>query len=331
MSALLDARFAEAYRDLAATRLASWLDTLPQQVQAAVYEAAHGKRELWLNTLAQLPNLVASSVDFTQAAVRIGQAKDLHAEQASALRKALEVFIPWRKGPFEVFGMPIDTEWRSDWKWARVLPHLSPLQGRLVLDVGCGSGYHLWRILGAGAQQVIGIDPSLFFLMQFQLIKQYAGQQPVHFLPLKSEDLPDFQGQGFDTVLSMGVLYHRRSPLEHLQELKNVLRAGGELVLETLIIEGDERTVLMPEDRYGKMRNVWFIPSVALLELWLRRLGFEAIRTVDVTPTTTDEQRSTAWMRFESLQDFLDPEDAHRTIEGYPAPVRAVIIATAPK
>ncbi|HMT91950.1 tRNA 5-methoxyuridine(34)/uridine 5-oxyacetic acid(34) synthase CmoB [uncultured Thiothrix sp.] len=331
MSAVLDARFAEAYKDIAATHLAPWLSSLPQQVQAAVYEAPHGKRELWLETLEQLPQLIASSLDFNQGTVRIGQGNELKAEQAAALRAALEVFIPWRKGPFEVFGIQIDTEWRSDWKWERVAPHLSSLQGRLVLDVGCGSGYHLWRMLGAGAQQVIGIDPSLFFLMQFQVIKHYTGRQPVHFLPLKSEDLPDFQGKGFDTVLSMGVLYHRRSPLDHLQELKNTLRAGGELVLETLIIEGDERTVLMPEDRYGKMRNVWFIPSVAMLELWLRRLGFEEIRTVDVTPTTTDEQRSTAWMRFESLKDFLDSQNVKRTVEGYPAPVRAVIIATAPK
>ncbi|MFZ1389517.1 MAG: tRNA 5-methoxyuridine(34)/uridine 5-oxyacetic acid(34) synthase CmoB [Thiolinea sp.] len=331
MSALLDARFADLYSEVAAGRLASWLETLPAQVQAALYEAPHGKRDLWLQTLEQLPNLNTSSCDFTQGAVRIGQAADASKEQQAALRQALEVFIPWRKGPFEVFGIPIDTEWRSDWKWERVAPHLSPLQDRLVLDVGCGSGYHLWRMLGSGAQQVIGIDPSLFFLMQFQLIKHYVGQEPVHFLPLKSEDLPDFQGKGFDTVLSMGVLYHRRSPLDHLQELKNALRAGGELVLETLIVEGDVHTALMPEDRYGKMRNVWFIPSVAMLELWLRRLGFEDIRTVDVTPTTTAEQRSTEWMRFESLKDFLDPNDPCRTVEGYPAPVRAVIIATAPR
>lgn len=331
MNALLDARFAELYSELAVGRLVPWLETLPAQVQVALYETPHGKRELWLETLEQLPDLSASSWDFTQSTVRIGQATDPSAEQQAALRHALEVFIPWRKGPFEVFGIPIDTEWRSDWKWERVAPHLSPLQDRLVLDVGCGSGYHLWRMLGAGAQQVIGIDPSLFFLMQFQLIKHYAGQQPVHFLPLKSEDLPDFQGKGFDTVLSMGVLYHRRSPLDHLQELKNALRTGGELVLETLVVEGDVHTVLMPEDRYGKMRNVWFIPSVALLELWLRRLGFEEIRTVDVTPTTIAEQRSTEWMRFESLKDFLDPNDPTRTVEGYPAPVRAVIIATAPK
>ncbi|PMC22346.1 tRNA 5-methoxyuridine(34)/uridine 5-oxyacetic acid(34) synthase CmoB, partial [Klebsiella aerogenes] len=44
----------------------------------------------------------------------------------------------------------------------------------------------------------------------------------------------------------MGVLYHRRSPLDHLWQLKDQLAPGGELVLETLVIEGDENTVLVP-------------------------------------------------------------------------------------
>ncbi len=321
--------FDSAYSDLAATRLSPWLATLPAQVQAEL-DKPHGKLAAWLQTLANLPELQASQLDFRQGTVRIGTAADADEASRGRLREALETFIPWRKGPFELFGISIDTEWRSDWKWQRVAPHISPLAGRMVLDVGCGSGYHLWRMRGEGAALVVGIDPSLFFLMQFRLVKHYAGQQPVHFLPLRSEDLPDFKGNGFDTVLSMGVLYHRRAPLEHLQELKNALRAGGELVLETLVVEGDVHTALMPEERYGKMRNVWFIPSVLMLELWLRRLGFVDIRTVDVTPTTTGEQRSTDWMRFESLRDFLDPADPARTIEGYPAPVRAVIIATLP-
>ncbi|MEZ5451121.1 MAG: tRNA 5-methoxyuridine(34)/uridine 5-oxyacetic acid(34) synthase CmoB [Thiolinea sp.] len=326
----LDMALQACYQDLSKTRLDVWLQTLSAQVHEAVWDKAHGKREEWLQLLAALPRLPVNRVDFTQGRVTLGQAEDVSDAERNTLRQLLEAFIPWRKGPFELFGIHIDTEWRSDWKWERVMPHLSPLQDRLVLDVGCGSGYHLWRMHGAGAQLVIGIDPSLFFLMQFQCIKRYAGTRAVHYLPLRSEDLPDFAGKGFDTVLSMGVLYHRRAPLDHLQELKNALRAGGELVLETLVVEGDVQTVLMPEERYGKMRNVWFIPSVLMLELWLRRLGFVHIRTVDVTPTSTQEQRSTDWMRFESLQDFLDPAQPERTVEGYPAPVRAVIMANLP-
>lgn len=125
----------------------------------------------------------------------------------------------------------------------------------------------------------------------------------------------------------MGVLYHRPNPIEHLQILASTLKAGGELLLETIVLEDAEQTVLVPEDRYAKMRNVWFIPSVAMLELWLRRTGFEEIRVIDVSRTTSEEQRRTDWMTFESLSDFLDPTDSNRTIEGYPSPSRAVIIA----
>jgi len=145
-------------------------------------------------------------------------------------------------------------------------------------------------------------------------------------LPLGIEDLPE-NLEGFDTVFSMGVLYHRRSPFEHLLRLKDLLRVGGELVIETLVIEGDEDAVLVPEDRYAKMRNVWFIPSPAALTKWLKRSGFKDVELVDVTSTTTEEQRSTAWMRFESLTDYLNPENPSQTLEGYPAPRRAILIA----
>ncbi|HPE61154.1 MAG: tRNA 5-methoxyuridine(34)/uridine 5-oxyacetic acid(34) synthase CmoB [Thiothrix sp.] len=324
---LLEQRFATLYADLARTRLADWCASLPPQLAQVCFNTPHGKRELWLETLLALPEIQPSCCDFNAARVVLGRAEDCDAATRQRLQQLLEVFIPWRKGPFELFGIVIDTEWRSDWKWARLAPYLEPLSGRLVLDVGCGSGYHLWRMLGAGAQQVIGVDPSLFFMMQFHAVKTYAPDACAHFLPLRSEDLPDFGGTGFDTVFSMGVLYHRRSPLYHLQELHAALRQGGQLVLETLVVDGDVQTLLMPAGRYGKMRNVWFIPSVPMLLLWLRRLGFVEVRCVDVTRTSVAEQRATAWMRFESLADFLDPEDTGRTLEGHPAPVRAIITA----
>lgn len=330
MNRMIDQHYASLYEALKGTDYESWLDVLPQQVQEVVYDRPHGNRERWFNALDRLPNVQASSIDLNAAQVRVGEASDLDPAQQEALKQSLETFIPWRKGPFQLFGVDIDTEWHSDWKWERVYPHLSDLRGRHVLDVGCGSGYHIWRMLGAGAKQVIGVDPSLFFLMQFQAVRHYMDNPAAYFVPVRSEDIPVFNQGGFDTVFSMGVLYHRRSPLTHLQELRNCLCSGGELVLETLVVAGDEQTVLMPQDRYAKMRNVWFIPSTQMLELWLKRLGFKNVRTVDVNQTSIEEQRSTEWMRFESLKDFLDPQDASKTIEGYPAPLRAVVIANAP-
>jgi len=235
---------------------------------------------------------------------------------------------PWRKGPFELFGVYIDTEWRSDWKWDRLKHAISPLAGRTALDVGCGSGYHLWRMLGAGAKLAIGIDPTALFSMQFAALKRYQPDASAFILPVGIEAMPGDMGC-FDTVFSMGILYHRRSPIDHLVALKSLCRSGGELVLDTLVIAGQENHCLMPHGRYAKMRNVWFIPSVDMLSLWLKRAGFSNINTVDISPTSVEEQRSTAWMRFESLADYLDPNDTSRTIEGYPAPVRAILTAQA--
>ena len=207
-----------------------------------------------------------------------------------------------------------------------MLPHISPLTERTVLDVGCGSGYHMWRMLGAGARLVVGIDPMQLFLCQFEAVRKLLGDdRRAHLLPLGIEQLPELKA--FDTVFSMGVLYHRRSPLDHLFQLKNQLVSGGELVLETLVIEGDEHDVLVPGERYAQMRNVWFIPSAAALQCWLEKCGFVDVRIVDFSRTSTEEQRRTDWMTTESLADFLDPHDSGKTLEGYPAPLRAVLVA----
>jgi tRNA (mo5U34)-methyltransferase len=143
------------------------------------------------------------------------------------------------------------------------------------------------------------------------------------------EDMPEKMAF-FDSVFSMGILYHRRSPFDHLQELREVLRPGGELILETLVIDGDDGQVLVPQDRYAMMNNVWFLPTVATLINWVKKTGFDNVRCVDVNITSLDEQRATEWMRFQSLRDYLDPDDISKTAEGYPAPRRAMILAERP-
>lgn len=323
--------FDELLNFMRQNELAPWAEILPNQLHDILHENEHGDQERWLSALQSLPEIAAVQADLNSSSLRLSSSAitDLQQQQ---LEQGLRGLMPWRKGPFDFFTTFIDTEWHSDWKWQRVAPHISPLENRVVLDVGCGSGYHMWRMLGAGASRVIGVDPSRLFLMQFQAYKKYlqaSGQSAkADLLPLKMEDIPA-KLKAFDTVFSMGVLYHRKSPLEHLQELKDALKEGGELVLETLVVEGNVDTVLMPEDRYAMMRNVWFIPSVEMLLRWCRRVGFQHARLVDLNRTTVQEQRSTDWMRFNSLADFLDPNDSQRTVEGYPAPLRAVIIAQA--
>lgn len=305
-----------------------WLESLPAQLARAFAADHHGDWPRWREVLRRLPPIQPAWVNLNADAVQLKGRADAAAELA-LIETLLRELHPWRKGPYDVLGIPIDTEWRSDLKWRRLESAIQPLAGRTVLDVGCGNGYHAWRMVGAGAGRVIGIDPTLLSVAQFLAIRHFAGDFPVYVLPVGIDDVPPNLG-AFDTVFSMGVLYHRRSPLDHLLELKGCMREGGELVLETLVIEGGAGQVLVPEDRYARMRNVWFIPSCPTLEGWLKRCGYRNIRLIDVTPTTAEEQRSTDWMRFQSLPDCLDPANPGLTVEGLPAPRRAVFLAEGP-
>lgn len=304
----------------------AWVKILPEQLERGFDQSRHGNLAEWQALVDSVPVLPAAQRVLDADAVQIGGSDDLSATAKEQLESQLKALHPWRKGPYNLFGIHIDTEWRSDWKWNRVKNHIAPLEHRLVLDVGCGNGYHCWRMLGAGAKTVVGVDPMMLNVMQFQLVRKLYGEAPVYVLPMGIEDMP-YGLKAFDTVFSMGVLYHRRSPIDHLMELRDCLQPGGELVLETLVIDGGLGQVLLPEDRYARMRNVWFLPSCDTLVSWLKRCGFKNIRVVDVTVTSIEEQRTTEWMTFHSLKDFLDAENQQLTCEGLPAPKRAIVIA----
>ncbi|TXL01789.1 tRNA 5-methoxyuridine(34)/uridine 5-oxyacetic acid(34) synthase CmoB [Methylococcaceae bacterium HT1] len=304
-----------------------WSAILAEQIQQKLNPQAHGNFTKWNAAVEQLPVPINPSIQLNDEGFKIGQTKELSAAAWQQLDAGLKNLFPWRKGPYDLFGLHLDTEWRSDWKWDRIKDHITSLDKRLVLDVGCGNGYHCWRMLGAGAQMVVGVDPVQLHVLQFQAIRRLYGEAPAYVLPLTLEEIPE-KTKIFDTVFSMGVLYHRRSPIDHLTDLRDCLRSGGELVLETLVIEGKQGEVLVPEGRYARMRNVWFLPTCDTLVGWMKRCGFKNIRVVDVNQTSMQEQRSTPWMTFNSLEDFLDPDNPDLTIEGHPAPRRATIIAT---
>lgn len=304
-----------------------WSAILPDQIQQKLNPEAHGNFSKWNAAVEQLPIPKNPSIQLDNEGFKIGQAGELSTQEWQQLDAGLKNLFPWRKGPYDLFGLHLDTEWRSDWKWERIKDHIAPLDNRLVLDVGCGNGYHCWRMLGAGAKMVVGVDPVQLHVLQFQAIRRLYGEAPVYVLPLTLEEIPE-KTSIFDSVFSMGVLYHRRSPIDHLMDLRNCLRSGGELVLETLVIEGKLGEVLVPEGRYARMRNVWFLPTCDTLVSWMKRCGFQNIRVVDINQTSMQEQRSTPWMAFNSLQDFLNPDNPDLTIEGHPAPRRATIIAS---
>jgi len=318
--------FSNFYQIIAKNQLAFWLETLPAQLSSWQKQNIDSRFNQWLNSLDYLPMIKPDILDLLHS-VTAKNLSPLSEGEKKRITNLLMSLSPWRKGPFSLYDINVDAEWRSDFKWQRLTPHINNLEGKTVLDVGCNSGYHLWRMIGAGAKFAVGIDPMPLFLCQFEAIRKLLGNdQRAHFIPIGIEDMPRLNA--FDIVFSMGVLYHRRSPLDHLYQLKDQLVTGGQLVLETLVIEGDEHQALVPGERYAQMRNVYFIPSIPTMINWLSKCGFKNISVVDISKTSLEEQRKTAWITSDSLIDFLDPHDHNKTIEGYPAPMRAVFIAS---
>ncbi len=301
------------------------LAELARQVESRLAKDS-GKGKTFRGLLRNLPGVVPAGVDLDNGYVRLGTANDLAAGDEKQLEVILKGLHPWRKGPFDFFGTRVDCEWRSDLKWDRVRDQIQPLRDRRILDIGSSSGYYMFRMLPSAPRLVLGLEPYLTFYYQFQVLRQFIQARQVYCLPIRFDDLPVLAGF-FDTIFCMGILYHSRAPMDMLTRIRQQLSREGELVLETLIIEGPEDTALCPYPRYAKMHNAYFLPTVPCLEKWLRRAGFTCIRCVDITRTTPEEQRKTDWMTFESLTDFLDPDDPVRTIEGYPAPVRAILLA----
>ncbi len=287
----------------------------------------HNRKGMVLGRALQaMPRVRPTSSDVDCNRIRIGVPEDLSASQHAVLIDSLRRLMPWRKGPFDFFGTALDSEWDSSIKWNRLSGHLAPQHGRRVLDIGASCGYYMFRMAARQPALVLGIEPYPNFYAQFLALSRYLSLTQTHCLPLKLEELPPLKGC-FDTVLCMGILYHRRSPLDTLLQIHQMMVPGGQLVLETLIIDGEGEMALFPQNRYAKMKNIFFIPSVACMFSWLERTGFDDIRCVDVSKTTLKEQRKTDWIDTESLSDFLDPHNPAKTVEGYPAPMRAMVLA----
>ncbi len=311
--------------ELADVGLDTRLAELEPLIRARLSDAAHGDLPRWRQLVADLPAAVGTSDVFDADTVAVGGALDPAVTRA--VRDALLMLAPWRKGPFEVGGIRIDAEWQSNLKWQRLEGAIAPLADRRVLDVGCGNGYYACRMRGGGAVSVLGIDPTLLYLVQFAAIRRFMQPQPITLLPLRLEELPR-PLKAFDTTFSMGVLYHQRSPLAHLSQLRDTLRSGGQLVLETIYLPGSDAHARTPPGRYARMRNVWLLPTLAELQIWLERSGFRDVVVADESVTTVAEQRATEWMPFKSLADALDADDPSVTVEGWPAPRRVILTAS---
>ncbi len=254
----------------------------------------------------------------------VGLADDLTKEEHEVILQTAKKLIPWRKGPFKVFGLEIDSEWQSNIKYNLIRPFFN-LKDKVVADIGCNNGYYMFRMLEDKPKRLIGFDPSPLTLHQFEFINHFVKSDIIYEM-LGVEHL-EFYNHKFDFIFMLGVLYHRPDPIGTLKSLARGLNSKGEILIDTFMIDGEDEMCLTPNKRYSKIPNIYFIPTIPALKNWLERAGFENIEVLATTVTTIDEQRKTEWSFDQSLEDFLDPNDSSKTVEGYPAPKRVYMKA----
>jgi tRNA (mo5U34)-methyltransferase len=289
------------------------------------------ERKRWLTwkNIAPLQDAIASLPDIESSKVEYGDSvcisfENIADEEEKLIYDVAQSLKPWRKGPFTISNTFIDSEWRSFIKY-NLLEHHFDLEGKIVGDIGCNNGYYLFRMLSQNPKRLVGFDPSAITMSQFQFLNHFIKSNIVY--ELLGVEHVEFYEHKFDVLFCLGVLYHRTDPIAMLKSLNKGLNKGGELILDTFMIDGDDEMVLTPRDRYSKMRNVYFIPTVNALKNWCYRAGFSEIEVLEEKVTDLNEQRKTEWIDSQSLSDFLDPNDSSKTIEGYPAPKRVYIKA----
>lgn len=244
--------------------------------------------------------------------------------QADQIKETALLMKPWRKGPFQINDLFIDSEWQSQIKYNLLEPYFD-LEGKVVGDIGCNNGYYLFRMQTHHPKKLVGFDPSAIYYSQFQFIDHFVKSNITY--ELLGVEHVEYYEHKFDVLFCLGVLYHRSDPVSMLKSLFKGLEKGGELILDTFMIDGEEEIALTPAGKYSKIPNIYFVPTVPALKNWCLRAGFERVEVLETMVTEANEQRKTEWIDTQSLEDFLDPNDPTKTVEGYPAPKRVYIKA----
>lgn len=279
--------------------------------------------------LSETPNIKTNHFEIKNGWVEIGKPEEISTLEKEKLIQYLDLMAPWRKGPFRLFGIELDAEWRSDWKWERLSEKIDDLNNKKVLDIGCNNGYYLFQMLTKNPAFLLGIDPIPKLYFQFQVFRKFLKHPQIYFEYLGVEHLIHFK-KLFDVVFCMGILYHRKNPLETLLHMRESMAPNGQIIIESAGIPGEEPIALCPEPSYGKAKNIYFMPTVSCMKNWLLKSGFKNVEIIYSGPLTIEEQRKTRWCQYQSLEDFSSSDDLTKTIEGYPSPIRMILIARTP-
>ena len=113
------------------------------------------------------------------------------------------------------------------------IENLVPINGKRVLDVGCGGGILADAMARKGAS-VLGIDLSTKALKVAQLHALEAQTEGVHYQEISAEALAAEQPQGFDVVTCMEMLEHVPDPASIVKACAALVKPGGHVFFSTI-------------------------------------------------------------------------------------------------
>lgn len=129
----------------------------------------------------------------------------------------------------------IDRRWRGvvGQRLDLVLERLSPLEGKTVLDVGCGSGRHSLALAAAGADRVVGVDfaPAMIEVAN-RLADESDLRQRCEFVVGTFPQ--DLQVESFDASIAMGFF-------DYVEDPATIIRAMRERTRSTMMMSFPKR------------------------------------------------------------------------------------------
>ncbi len=114
---------------------------------------------------------------------------------------------------------------------ALIFKHTGNVQGKTVLDVGCGTGLYSIRLSEGGAD-VTAVDISSKMID----IARHKAQDRGQYIWYDQADMArlPYENRTFDMVVSVTALEFATDPLLALMEMARVLRPGGKLIVGVL-------------------------------------------------------------------------------------------------
>ncbi len=169
----------------------------------------------------------------------------------------------------------------------------APLNGKAVLDVGCGGGL-LSEAMALQGADVTGIDMGEAPLNVARLHRHESGVE-VDYQKITAEQLAERQAESFDTVTCLEMLEHVPDPASVIAACAQLVKPGGDVIFSTInrnpkaylfaIIGAEYLLRMLPKGTHDFSKFIR--PSE--LERWSRQAGLEVqdITGMSYNPLTT--------------------------------------------